>query len=887
MSVTIGQQIGPYEVLSAIGAGGMGEVYRARDTRLGREVALKILPAEFSTNRERLERFEQEARSASALNHPNIITIYDVGSSDSTSYLSMELVEGRSLRAILQEGLMTFRKIISLASQLADGLAKAHGAGIVHRDIKPENLMISKDGYLKILDFGLAKMTLLPAHQASHLQTQTGAGMILGTVGYMSPEQASGKAVDFRSDQFSFGTILYEMITGKLPFQRNTPAETLTAIIREDPEPVSTSNPQIPQLLSWIVDRCLAKDPDERYESTRDLARDLRSIRDHISEATSSKATAARVVPSSKRFRWMIPALILLAFLAGSAGTYWFLKPKVMDPLKMITLTYSGKDMSPAVSPDGKLMAFRSDRDGKQRIWLKQLPDGNEVVLTSGPDDFPRFSADGTTIFFVRLIGNDSSLFRVPVVGGEERKILSDVHSGDPAPDGKRIAAVRWKEGNSELFLINADGTGLESIARFAKVLVQHPRWSKTGTRIVAVRSWTGNATNLDAVVIADLKTKRQQWLRSTWPTTAAWISENEILYGVPQSATAVGSSAFRPSGNIIRQNIKSQKAKKMFWVPTTGDMLELDNNNKIVSQLSSSRLNLRQISLANPNQPDKWFTRGNSLDRQPVYSPDGTRILFSSIGSGNLDLMEITVESGAVKRITEDAADDWDPAYTPDGKHILWSSNRDGHFEIWMANTDGNEARRITKDGLDAENPTMTANGKWIVYNSYNPEKSGVWKIHPDGSGETRLVNGQTQWPEVSPDSRYAAYAWAKNSTTDAIVYVHVVEIETGKRTAFEAITDRSKSRHSVAGVAARPRWMPDGKSVAFIDANDDGEVGVFVQEFQPEADTKNTRRPLAGFDPGKPTETFGISPDGAWITLGEFEVLSSLVRIENIPGL
>ena len=294
MATSAGKKIGHYEVISSIGAGAMGEVYRARDTRLDREVALKILPAEFSENSERLARFEQEARSASALNHPNIITIFNVGVADTTSYLSMELVEGKSLRAVLDEGLMSLRRVVTLASQLADGLAKAHAAGIVHRDLKPENLMISKDGLLKILDFGLAKITVVATNQASHLQTQTLAGAVVGTAGYMSPEQASGKAVDFRADQFSFGTILYEMITGKRAFQRDSGVESMAAVIAEEPEPVHTLNPEIPLALRWILDRCLAKDPEERYASTRDLARDLQSIRDHISELSSVSVSAVQ-----------------------------------------------------------------------------------------------------------------------------------------------------------------------------------------------------------------------------------------------------------------------------------------------------------------------------------------------------------------------------------------------------------------------------------------------------------------------------------------------------------------------------------------------------------------------------------------------------------------
>jgi len=281
MTIQAGAKIGPYEILGAIGAGGMGEVFRAYDKRLGREIALKVLPSEFSSSRERLSRFEQEARSASALNHPNIITVYDIGAVDSISYICMELVDGKSLRSLINEGPLPLKKVITFASQLADGLAKAHSAGIIHRDLKPENIMISKDGYLKILDFGLAKLIMPDQIQGSNLPTETEAGVVLGTVGYMSPEQASGKNVDFRSDQFAFGAILYEMISAKRAFQRATSAETLAAIIREEPESIRM---QIPQPLRWIMERCLSKDPEERYASTRDLARDLQIIRNHISE---------------------------------------------------------------------------------------------------------------------------------------------------------------------------------------------------------------------------------------------------------------------------------------------------------------------------------------------------------------------------------------------------------------------------------------------------------------------------------------------------------------------------------------------------------------------------------------------------------------------------
>ena len=287
MALTSGAKLGPYEIVGPLGAGGMGEVYRARDARLDRSVAIKILPAAFSTDSDRLHRFEQEARSASALNHPNIVTIYALGLDASTHYIAMELVEGKTLRELLASGLLPIRKAIEIAAQVAEGLAKAHEAGITHRDLKPENLMVSHDGVVKILDFGLAKLAP-PNGELSDMSTtlarQTQLGLVLGTVEYMSPEQASGHRLDFRSDQFSFGSVLYEMVTGKRAFQRSTAAETLVAILREQPELIGGQNPDVPAPLCWVIERCLTKELDKRYASSRDLARELAAIRDRLWE---------------------------------------------------------------------------------------------------------------------------------------------------------------------------------------------------------------------------------------------------------------------------------------------------------------------------------------------------------------------------------------------------------------------------------------------------------------------------------------------------------------------------------------------------------------------------------------------------------------------------
>ena len=379
MPLAPGSRLGPYEILAPIGAGGMGEVYRARDTRLGREVALKILSADFSKDPDRLRRFEQEAQAASALNHPNILVIYDIGASDGSPYLVSELLEGTTLRERLHAGsVLSSNKALDYALQTAQGLAAAHEKGIVHRDLKPENLFLTTDGRIKILDFGLAK--LIESRNAAENQTATPTktrhtlpNTLLGTVGYMSPEQASGRQVDFRSDQFSFGVLVYEMVSGKRAFQRATSPETLTAIIREDPEPLGSLSPQTPGPFRWLIERCLSKDANDRFASTRDLARELETIKTHLSELTSSKdTTVAEGRPKRRIFPVAVFATIALMSIAA-AGALWWGRTRTAETPELRFLTYSGHDSSPAASPDGKTIAFSSDRDGRRRIWLKDL----------------------------------------------------------------------------------------------------------------------------------------------------------------------------------------------------------------------------------------------------------------------------------------------------------------------------------------------------------------------------------------------------------------------------------------------------------------------------------------------------------------------------------
>src|SRR5512141_904597 len=318
MPLSAGVRLGPSEISVPLGAGGMGEVYRARDTRLSRDVASKVLPAELSSDVGRLRRLEKEARAASALNHPNIVTIYEIGTFESLSYIAMELVAGKTLRELLFPGPLPVKRLLQIAVQIAEGLAKAHEAGIVHRDLKPENVMVTKEGLVKILDFGVAKLTSTGVEAAgeTNLKTETGTspGTVLGTAGYMSPEQAAGLPIDFRSDQFSFGSILYELVSGKRAFQKKTGVDTLSAILNDEPQPLADLNPQAPPPLRWIIERCLRKAPDERFGSTGDLARDLAAVRDHLTEAVGMPS---RPVATS-RLASMRPRLLLGAVVAAA-----------------------------------------------------------------------------------------------------------------------------------------------------------------------------------------------------------------------------------------------------------------------------------------------------------------------------------------------------------------------------------------------------------------------------------------------------------------------------------------------------------------------------------------------------------------------------------------
>ncbi len=449
-----GDRVGPYEILSALGAGGMGEVWKARDTRLGRTVAIKFSRAQFS------ERFEREARAAAALNHPNIAQIYDVGE----NYLVMEFIEGEPLRAPRD-----VRGLLDIAVQIADGLAAAHAAGIVHRDLKPDNILIAGDRRVKILDFGLAKQQIRQAGDTSTTITATEPGTILGTVAYMSPEQARGREVDYRSDQFSFGLILYELATGKRAFRRDSTIETLSAIIGEEAEPLPSS---IPAPLRWTIERSMAKEADERYDSTRDLYRELRQTRDGLSQTLRPQVPPAGVAPRAwPRWLWAIPLAIVIIASALLGGWLLPLRHPPAPAWAGVRLGGPVVAFSPRVSPDGQMLALITLVNGQTQVAIMKPDGATWSVLThdtgNGSAVDVSWARDGSRLFFDRFWERPAGVYSIPALGGEPTLLLEDGWAPQALPDGSLVVLRRTTRGHNQAFRLWPDSGRTEPLPAF------------------------------------------------------------------------------------------------------------------------------------------------------------------------------------------------------------------------------------------------------------------------------------------------------------------------------------------------------------------------------------------------------------------------------------
>ena len=570
--------------------------------------------------------------------------------------------------------------------------------------------------------------------------------------------------------------------------------------------------------------------------------------------------------------------------------------PAVEEPIRVRTITTSGTDTWPSASPDGSMIAFTSERDGRSRIWLKQIATGGEQPLTDGQDTQARFAPDGASLLFVRGEAGGQALYRQALVGGQPRKIVDHAAEGTWSPDGSKVAFLRAlrEEAKTSLGVVDAQG-GPEKILLESPRQLSGVRWSPDGQTIAATEiSLTGNTPDA-ALLLVDPEGRHPRRVpvgkNTSIVSPVVWSRDsNTLLFG--RSGSVIGDQG-DPVSAVVRLDLRSLAERPLFYaeglfpnlgIRIGGCNLDLCGPDRIVFATTSVRETLAVHPLGparGGTRAPRRLTHGYGRDRQPTYSPDGRRILFSSNQGSNLDLWTVDLGTGDLRQITDDPAEDWDPAFSPDGTQIVWSSARSGNLEIWTANADGSGARKVTSDGQDAENPTVTRDGKWIVYWSAHPDKLGVWRIRPDGTEAERLAAGPYLQPDVSPDGRYATYLTLEGNQLRNVI--HVLDLTTKRVLPFTIVVDFRYNRGEDV-IAGRNRWMPDGKAIAFVAPDEAGRNGIFVQDFDPERDTTATRRKLAGFEVDPRTESFGIAPDGSAVTIGGVEVTSRIRLAEGV---
>ena len=808
-----GYTIASYEVISFITRGGMGEVYLAEDKRLGRKVALKLLPASFTTNDDRLRRFEQEARAASALNHPNIITIFEIRQAAGSHIIATEYVEGETLRQRLVRAPLTLSETLNIAIQVADALAAAHKAGIIHRDIKPENIMLRPDGYVKVLDFGLAKLSeqVSPAvaAEAPTIQVRTGSGIVIGTAGYMSPEQARGLSVDHRSDIFSLGAVIYEMVTRRKPFEGETPSDTLAAILKTEPPPLPRVVPGVPAELARIVNKSLRKDREERYQVVKDLWLDLKALKQELEFQKSTSIETKRPKVGA--------ALALLAVLvvvsAASFGVYkWFHRDMPVErfwDVRLTRLTNSGNAIDATISPDGKYIVYVLSDRSSQSLYIRQVSTANDklIVPPARVGYFGiTFSPDGNEVYYNLKVNLDGgTLYRVPSLGGTPVKVLEKIDAPISfSPDGKQFVFVRGNypnRGESALVIANIDGTGERNLVikknpeRFTPIFFTGPSWSPDGKLIAASIITVGSRSKVVAFSVDDGSEKvlsPESWLYSA---RVQWLPDMSGLLVVAgeNPITAMIWHISYPDGRVRRvtNDLNAYRAMGL-----------TQDGKKLATVQSQGLVNL-------------WVVPDGDA-RKEVRLPTGNVASFFSLTGSNL-------------------------SWTPDGR-IVYVSNESGGADIWLTDPDGNNRKQLTANKAVNVSPVVTADGRYIVFVLWQEGKKNIWRMNLDGSNPVQLTSGLADaFPSLSPDSRWVIYTALDGATPNLW------------RVSIDGGTPLKVSDH----VATTSTVSPDGRFIAFT----------YPESADPLASPN--RVAVIPFEGGAPTKTYEIPLGGTVLTV------------------
>jgi serine/threonine protein kinase/Tol biopolymer transport system component len=862
MPLTAGDRLGSYEIVSLLGAGGMGEVYRARDPRLQRDVALKVLPDVAAADADRRERFMREALAVAALNHAHIVTIHSVEEASTTVFLTMELVEGRSLAEALPSGGLPIERVLAIGIAVADAVSAAHQKGITHRDLKPANIMLGEGehaGRIKVLDFGLAKIearvdvagaSMLPTGAPAHTAPMTAEGRILGTVAYMSPEQAEGKAIDGRSDLFSLGVVLYEMATGRRPFTGDTNLSILSSIIKDTPASVTDVNPALPRDLNRIIRRALAKDPERRYQSAKDLRNDLEDLKESLSAAGPMLETAAGAVASSSpsvssatvappasssdaqvllglarrnSSRLAIAAVVLVA---GVAAVLYAMRGRdVAAPSASEEASLSGWDVTqltttgvadrPAISPDGKWVAYVQN-DGKgDGLWLRQSTTESSRQLVAPERGVVLFGAtftpDGTAVDFVRRVAGEAGavfaeIWRVPFLGGAPKLLISDVVSAISwAPDGRRIAFLRSQLSASistQLIVANADGGGERELVREEGRIVWPslgapwrpnlpPAWSPDGQLIAVLGVDTAN--NEGQVVLVHSGTGSVQRVR------------------VPNLNTPYGLSWLDAQSLVVNHSVQGGVTNQLFRVSyPAGALSRLTNDPNDYVGVSLTGDGRSLVTARRETRMDIWM--GDSAgaagaviaERVPVFLPRlawaSDRLLYGTVAGGRHAIVRLTPGERTPEAVATEAQA---PAATNDGSRIVFvSTSADAPLTLWAADAAG---RRTTQLGpANLQQLAVTPDDRSVVFSSTPGGKLSILIVPIDGGTPAKLADGAGV--AVSPRG-------------DAIVYAGLPGNAESRIALIVCSLPGCTSPRTVASVELEAPfgWTPDGRGIAY----------------------------------------------------------------------
>ena len=882
-----GSRLGPYEIRSHLGSGAMGEVYLARDPRLGREVAIKVLPADRLTDVDRRRRFVAEARAASALNHPGIVTIHEIDTADGIDFIVMEYVAGQPLAALIPSQGMRLSDVLTLAIPMAEALARAHAVGIVHRDLKPANVMVGREGAVKILDFGLAKL-VSPDGAVDERDTTTmdlvgepasRAGRIAGTPAYMSPEQATGQKVDARSDVFSFGALLYEMVTGRRPFSGATTEETLAAVARDPPRAPSALVTGLPHDFEKLILRCLQKDPDRRFQSMLDLRVELREIQEEL---------AAGAQPPSRRRRPWMAAMLVASVVAAFAVLQGWRRPALPAPQVVPLTSTPGNERDAEFSPDGEQIAFswdggqgREDEPTNLDIWVK-LIGGSEVRrLTSDPrvDRFPAWSPDGKQIAFIRggayFTLSRRTIYVISPLGGTERK-LADFPAVNAqmswSPDSRWLATARSsRDAEVEprprgIYLLSAgDGAARALTAPEGQALDAQPAFSPDGRALAFARLHDETGARQDVLVLPldqdsavagpprvvarnvpsdgglqpGLRwTRDGQWL--VYGTVRAFVFRLERVRadgaGGPETVELAGRGACCPATVAGRDRLAFTQSRDnndiLRWYPDRAPAPILESSyadfNPSFSPdgrhiaFSSGRSGQQEVWIADADGANpRQFTRGAGYHRGlPIWSPDGRRLVYGMRNDeGRWDVWIIDADGANPRQLTFGPGDSRGYAFSPDGRFVYVSSNPEGRFAIWRLPVEGGRLERVTGDG--ARSAVVTLDGRTLLFDT----PALMAKV---------LAGGAER--QIAPCVQQRGFA----ATRVGVFYLecapgrsqapfHLVDLDTGK--------DRVIGHMPVSRLDPRFQGLsvsPDGSNVVFAKYVSEGDDLMMIDNFR-----------------------------------------------------